>query len=335
MSSESSTTRKGFWATEGMDTFLNYITDPQIQEKLNNRQSDGTKAGDVFKNIADAVNEKHNVNWNGKTVKSKYQYLKKLFDMANDMTKSTGNGDTEDTTLRERILAKCPEYDRLYEVLGGTLARDPPSPFQSGDTDAIECILSDGEDSLSGEESGADSTDRPGAAPENGTGSGYVSVSEGSDEARLSDQAPKYVYKKTTSMVPAKKRKRTDAQFSFETFQTTMSEISEAAKAASEKHGNPSEPSESLSRREKSLEEEKKAFAEEKRAFVEAFAEEKKEFTKAFAEEKKAFAEEKKAFAEEKKEFSQEKRSLMADFKKERADLKQQQETFYKTKVSF
>ena len=79
--------------------------------------------------------------WDVVTVKSKIAYTKKKYDAAQMMTTATGAGDTEDTTLRDAMLAECPYYDRLHAVYAGCLKRNPPPPKQPpllGDPQALE-----------------------------------------------------------------------------------------------------------------------------------------------------------------------------------------------------
>lgn len=125
--------KKGFWEIPGMEAFLDWMTDPDNHQRLiKPRPISGQRACDIHAEIAKYVNSKHGTNWDKDIVKGRIQYTKKKYDKARTEMTATGAGDTETETLRERVLAICPCYDRLHAVWGGSLARNPPPPRQAG-----------------------------------------------------------------------------------------------------------------------------------------------------------------------------------------------------------
>ncbi|KAF9425814.1 hypothetical protein BGZ76_003060 [Entomortierella beljakovae] len=145
---------KTFWNSKGMDAFVDWVTDPENHQRLNNpRPTSGKRASDIHLEIADYINSLHDdLKWTAENVKSKIQYAKKKYAEARALSNSTGEGDTDEATLRERILAILPEYDRFHGVYSTSLSRNPPRPKQSvvylddqpaGDADGIEDNISE------------------------------------------------------------------------------------------------------------------------------------------------------------------------------------------------
>ncbi|KAF9346293.1 hypothetical protein BGX26_002214 [Mortierella sp. AD094] len=94
-----------------MDAFVDWLTDPDNHMRLNNpRPTSGKKPRDLYQEIADYVNSIHDTDWTHET---------------------TGEGDTDKETLREKIRAICPEYERSHAVYSSSLSKNPPSPKQS------------------------------------------------------------------------------------------------------------------------------------------------------------------------------------------------------------
>ncbi|KAF9419838.1 hypothetical protein BGZ76_004195 [Entomortierella beljakovae] len=116
-----------------MDMFLDWITDPYTYNKLNNpRPTSGQRAVDLYNELAKAVNDKHGTDWDALAVKSKIQYSKKKYDAAREITKKTGEGDTDEETLRSKVLGICPDYDRFHAIWGGSIVRNPPHSKEYG-----------------------------------------------------------------------------------------------------------------------------------------------------------------------------------------------------------
>ncbi|KAF9406053.1 hypothetical protein BGZ76_006426, partial [Entomortierella beljakovae] len=127
-------TKKTFWTAVGVDTLVDWLSDHDNYKRLNTvRPVSGHKPGDVRREIADLVNDKHGTNWDEPQVKAKIQYVKKKYQEAKTILKKTGEGDTEEETLRGRVLEVCPPYDRLHVVFAETLLGDPLPQLYVGD----------------------------------------------------------------------------------------------------------------------------------------------------------------------------------------------------------
>ncbi|KAG0303360.1 hypothetical protein BGZ98_006763, partial [Dissophora globulifera] len=116
-----------FWSTPGMDTFVDWVTDPDNHARLYAHQPlAGNRPIDIHKEIAELVNKKHGTTWDTVAVKSKIAYSRKKYDAARRLAEATGVGDTDETTLRDAMLEKCPFYDRFHAVFAESLKRNPP-----------------------------------------------------------------------------------------------------------------------------------------------------------------------------------------------------------------
>ncbi|KAI7828823.1 hypothetical protein BC939DRAFT_443050 [Gamsiella multidivaricata] len=124
---------KTFWNTLGMETFLDWITDPYNHERLNKKHPvAGQRAIDLYDEISKAVYDKHRVTWDNNHVKYRIINARKKYDAARALSEVTGGGETRDVdALRKEMLVLCPPFDRLDAVWGGTLARDPPPPRET------------------------------------------------------------------------------------------------------------------------------------------------------------------------------------------------------------
>ncbi|ORZ18246.1 hypothetical protein BCR41DRAFT_44085 [Lobosporangium transversale] len=122
-----------FWTADGMDAFVDWITDPHNYEKLQRvRTVSGQKKADVHTAIAEYVNGVSGTDWTQKIVRNKIEYAKKKYDQAKALADQTGGGDTENLAdLRRQMMEICPEYDRFHAVWGSSLARNPPPLMQS------------------------------------------------------------------------------------------------------------------------------------------------------------------------------------------------------------
>ncbi|KAF9154798.1 hypothetical protein BGX20_004588, partial [Mortierella sp. AD010] len=124
--------KKAFWTAPGMSTLVDWLTDYENHKRLNNpRPVSGSKPIDLQREIAVHVNALNGTEWDEGHVKSKIQYARKKYQDAKTLANSTGEGDTDKTTLRKRMLELCPDYDRFHAVYSGTLTDDPPPPVQS------------------------------------------------------------------------------------------------------------------------------------------------------------------------------------------------------------
>jgi hypothetical protein len=122
-----------FWRSEGMKEFVEWLTEPHNYAKLNNpRPTSGKKVGDIHAEIAKHVNDQCGTDWIAKNVKVKIQYIKRKYDLAAALAKSTGAGDTEESKLREEMLHICPYYDELHQIYATSLSRNPLPPVEFG-----------------------------------------------------------------------------------------------------------------------------------------------------------------------------------------------------------
>lgn len=118
-----------FWVQEGMTTFFDWITNPHNHERLYRKTPiPGQRPKDIRQEIANVVNNKHNTKWTEIQVKSKIAYVKAKYREA-AMLSSTG----QEAQVSTRQLEICPEFARLYNVYGGNLSANPPSPKQMAD----------------------------------------------------------------------------------------------------------------------------------------------------------------------------------------------------------
>ncbi|KAF9401754.1 hypothetical protein BGX21_000751 [Mortierella sp. AD011] len=109
-----------------MDTFVDWLTDPDNHMRLNNPRSiPGKKQGDLYQEIADQVNNIHDTDWTLETVKSKIQYTKKKYGEATTILEAS-QGNTDEGILCEKIHAICPDYERFHAAYSSALSKNPP-----------------------------------------------------------------------------------------------------------------------------------------------------------------------------------------------------------------
>ncbi|KAF9416287.1 hypothetical protein BGZ76_004681 [Entomortierella beljakovae] len=126
--------RKTFWTAAGVDTLVDWLSDHDNYKRLNTvRHVSGHKPGDVRREIAVLVNDKHGTNWDEPRVKAKFQYVKKKYQEAKAVLKRAAEDDTEDEALRGKVLEICPPYDRLHVIFAETLPEDPLPQLCVGD----------------------------------------------------------------------------------------------------------------------------------------------------------------------------------------------------------
>ncbi|KAI7821031.1 hypothetical protein BC939DRAFT_211372 [Gamsiella multidivaricata] len=133
-SSPSAAAKKSFWTTAGMDTFIDWITDPHSHQRLHAKNPiAGQKAKDVHTELANLVNKKHGTAWDYNQIKSKLAYVRSKYREACKLS-STGEGNTgpfgQDTLLSRQKLV-CPHFERIHVVYGGSLSANPPPPRQT------------------------------------------------------------------------------------------------------------------------------------------------------------------------------------------------------------
>ncbi|KAF9990035.1 hypothetical protein BGZ80_005889 [Entomortierella chlamydospora] len=126
--------KQKFWNAPGMDMFIEWATDSDINEKLiNPRPVPGQRAVDLYDEIAAKVNAKHGTKWDRKAIKSKLQYAKAKYDAAKKIARSLGDGEDEsDKSLKEQIEAICPPCNKFHAVYGGCIIKNPPPERQYG-----------------------------------------------------------------------------------------------------------------------------------------------------------------------------------------------------------
>ncbi|KAF9082192.1 hypothetical protein BGX27_004615 [Mortierella sp. AM989] len=125
-SSSAALKSSSFWAQVGMDTFIDWITNPHNHERLYKKNPiAGQKPKDIRQEVARFVNSRHNTKWTELQVKSKIAYTKQKY---REATKLNSIGQGHVTTKQLEI---CPEFTRLHEVYGARLATNPPPPRRS------------------------------------------------------------------------------------------------------------------------------------------------------------------------------------------------------------
>ena len=108
------------------------MTDPDNPKTLNKKTEKiaGETTNEMLDKLRAKIKGDSGVEWTREQVKSKIQYAKKQYHKANDLRKATGEGN-DTATLRSRMLATCPYFDRFHAVYDDSLARNPPPPRQS------------------------------------------------------------------------------------------------------------------------------------------------------------------------------------------------------------
>ncbi|KAF9154161.1 hypothetical protein BGX20_004741 [Mortierella sp. AD010] len=118
-----------FWKKKGMDAFVEWLLDPINNDRLQHpKQVAGHKVADLHKEVAQYVNDQCGTDWKASQMKTKIKYAKDKYIKARDMTRKTGEGDTDDTTLRDRMMrpkiAVNQEETSDIEELGNSVDED-------------------------------------------------------------------------------------------------------------------------------------------------------------------------------------------------------------------
>ncbi|KAF9189656.1 hypothetical protein BGZ51_009385 [Haplosporangium sp. Z 767] len=281
-----------------MNALLDWLTVPENDHRLNTGKISGTKIGDLHKEIAEYVNKRSGTTWKADQVKTNIRYARDKYRLAKDLTNTTSEGDAETETLRERMLAICPAYDRLYAVYENSMIRDPSSPRQSVSYPGEEQI-SDGSDretsDLDEDNAAGDASDGD-TQPEGGTREN--SVAQSTTGNRKSQTA---------------KRRKVDHL-------TNLKDSLDSIKGLAQQTNNSSneimEARKDLRRREQAQDEREKVWAEKmmdrERKHDEMLAQRWQEFDR--------------MLAQRRQEFEQEKAEYRAEVKQEKAEVKQERE---------
>ncbi|KAK3841049.1 MAG: hypothetical protein J3R72DRAFT_446420 [Linnemannia gamsii] len=123
------------WRKPGMDALVAYMSNvDMMHRRLNPGKTAGNKAADIDQEMANYVNKVCNFSptdqnyWTAKKANKSYGYARTLYDEANTLRTSTGNGNTERSTLRAEMLALYPKFDDLHRIYSSQLTRNhPPS----------------------------------------------------------------------------------------------------------------------------------------------------------------------------------------------------------------
>ncbi|KAG0283160.1 hypothetical protein BGZ96_012468 [Linnemannia gamsii] len=128
----------GFRAKPDVQQFLVWLFDIENARRIiQSGTTAGTKLADVQREVASIVNAamdelppsssaKKITRWTAQTVKDKFRYIKDQFDKCAKLMNSTGNGDTETSTLTETVSDITPYYDELILIFGSQLTRNHP-----------------------------------------------------------------------------------------------------------------------------------------------------------------------------------------------------------------
>ncbi|KAG0212197.1 hypothetical protein BGX31_001534 [Mortierella sp. GBA43] len=111
---------KTFFHTEGIDTFVDLITDAGTYGLLTGgRPRFGQKKlVDSYDDIANYINSKHGTKWDRTTVYNTLRFVQSRYCHAKNILASGEGGNTEaDTTLRDEALTVCPPFERLQTVI--------------------------------------------------------------------------------------------------------------------------------------------------------------------------------------------------------------------------
>lgn len=110
-----------FWDKEGMDSFVDWITNPNNHARLSNP----SQRHYVHTEIARYINTKHGTNWNSTKVRHKIVYARKKFDRAAQLSEQG---------LRDEMLAACPSYEKFHVIWGDTHGENllPPEDSLKG-----------------------------------------------------------------------------------------------------------------------------------------------------------------------------------------------------------
>ncbi|KAF9096228.1 hypothetical protein BGX27_001143 [Mortierella sp. AM989] len=122
-----------FWTAEGMNAFVDWMTDPHNYEKLKKvRTVAGQTKADIHEQIANHVNGIAGTGWTVKVVKNKIDYAKKKYEQAKELASAAGGSSIANLVeLRKQMLEICPEYDRFHAVWGSSPVRNSLPPKES------------------------------------------------------------------------------------------------------------------------------------------------------------------------------------------------------------
>ncbi|KAG0260628.1 hypothetical protein BGZ95_004389, partial [Linnemannia exigua] len=128
----------GFWAKPDVHQFLVWLFDIENARRIiKPGTTAGTKLADVQREVASIVNAamdelspsssgKKRTRWTAQTVKDKFRYIKDQYDKCANLMNSTGNGDTETSTLTAAVNDITPYFDELLMIFGSQLTRNHP-----------------------------------------------------------------------------------------------------------------------------------------------------------------------------------------------------------------
>ncbi|KAF9543273.1 hypothetical protein EC957_000999 [Mortierella hygrophila] len=123
----------GFWAKPDVQQFLVWLFYIENARRITKPGTTaGTKLADVQREVASIINAAmdelppSSTRWTSQTVKDKFRYIKDQYDKCAKLMNSTGNGDTETSTLTEAVNDITPYYDELLMIFGSQLTRNHP-----------------------------------------------------------------------------------------------------------------------------------------------------------------------------------------------------------------
>ncbi|KAK3838884.1 MAG: hypothetical protein J3R72DRAFT_6724 [Linnemannia gamsii] len=133
------TSEKSYWDKPGVNKVVEWMTDEEnMKRRLKKNKTAGNKVPDLNAEIATFVNTACGFQPGDKdfytvtTAKSKYDYIHDIYKECKKKLGSTGNGDTEDETLRHKILKDCPRFDDLDQIFGSRLSSTTnPAPRET------------------------------------------------------------------------------------------------------------------------------------------------------------------------------------------------------------
>ncbi|KAF9111590.1 hypothetical protein BGW39_004318, partial [Mortierella sp. 14UC] len=133
------TSEKSYWDKPGVNKVVEWMTDVEnMKRRLKKNKTAGNKVSELNAEIAAFVNTACGFQPGDKdfytvtTAKSKYDYIHDIYKECKKKLGSTGNGDTEDETLRQKILKDCPKFDDLDQIFGTRLSSTTnPAPRET------------------------------------------------------------------------------------------------------------------------------------------------------------------------------------------------------------
>ncbi|KAF9997588.1 hypothetical protein BGZ79_008728 [Entomortierella chlamydospora] len=320
-----------FWKKKGMNVFLDWLLDPINNERLKNpKPIAGHKIGDLHKEIAKYVNDCCGTDWKPQQVKTKIQYAKDKYIKARDIPRKTGGGDTDDQTLKDRVLSECPEFDRFHAVYVGSVVLNPPPPKHSivlSDDELHNSTDSDPETSDFDEDINGSMLDDEDLIP------CMASMIENEQE---NTPGPSQAQATRTSKPPPTKRRKGNRNELFDAHDASildsLKELKETAEMNQLSSSNFREAMKDLRRKEQAMEERERKWTE---TSTRRMLEQERELQTLLAQRRQTLETE---MAEMKAELKQEKTELKqekAELKQERADFKKEQELFKKEKEEY